>query len=704
MFRPFTFSAATESSLRSYLRIFCDYLHQCKDVDPRNLAYSLDKRRTRLPIAIAIGACNIDDLRAKIESKLQASELDPSRSVGLRRVHQKSPGEKPHILAVFTGQGAQWPQMGHDLIIQSPSSLAIIQRLQNRLNQLPVSDRPKWSIREELGKGTGSRVMEASLSQPLCTAIQILQVELVRAAGIHFTAVAGHSSGEIAACYAAGLISADDAICIAYYRGLCSDGLKGPDGKPGAMMAVGTSVEDAQELLGFPEFHGRACVACVNSVSSVTISGDRDAIEELEIVFEDEKKFTRILKLDQAYHSHHTTSNSAKYLHYLKMLDIQIDHGSQHPSWFSTLDGLEIVNHESLNGYYWVRNMEQPVLFMQAIQCACRAMGAPDLVIELGPHSTLKSPVLQTIEDAALNTVSYTSLFHRGISCISTMADGLGYAWTQLGKGQVNLQQYDCFVSGTSEVNFVKGLPTYSWNHEKEYWHESRYAKAIRTRTGPVHELLGHITPDSTDRDIRWRQILRLSEIEWLSGHRLQNLVVFPATGYIVSVTEAALILCQNESVKSIELLGMNIMAALVFESNDLEMEVILSLTGILKTDSVITADFKYHAGPALAANPLELKVSGQLRIQLGQPSHETLPPCSRIPSNLLPVSSSQLYRQLLSLGYQYGGTFATLERLQRKLGAATGFVSLIESTQLIVHPGALDSALVSYVWLVYLI
>ncbi|GAP85075.1 putative Acetyl- synthetase-like protein [Rosellinia necatrix] len=696
VFRPFTFSAATESSLRSYLRTFCDYLHQNKDVDPRNLAYSLDKRRTRLPIATAIGACNIDDLRAKIENNLQASELDSSKVVGLRSVDRKSPGEKPHILAIFTGQGAQWPQMGYDLITQSPSSLAIIQRLQARLNQLPAADRPKWSIREELRKGIGSRVMEATLSQPLCTAIQILQVELVRAAGIHFTAVVGHSSGEIAACYAAGLISAEDAICIAYYRGLFSDNLKGQDGKPGAMMAVGTSVEDAQELLEFPEFQGRACVACVNSVSSVTISGDRDAIEELKIIFEDEKKFARILKLDQAYHSHHTTSNSTKYLHCLKMLDIQINQGGQHPPWFSTLDGLEVLNHESLNGFYWVRNMEQPVLFMQAIQCACRAMGAPDLVIELGPHSTLRSPVLQNIQDVVLNTVPYTSLFRRGISCISAMADGLGYAWTHLGKGEVNLQQYDCFISGTSEVNFVKGLPTYSWNHEKEYWHESRYAKAVRTRSGPVHELLGHMTPDSTDHDIRWRQILRLSEIEWLSGHQLQNLVVFPATGYIVSVAEAALTLCQNEPVKLIELLGMNIMAALVFEPSDLEVEVILSLTGISRTHSAITADFKYHAGPALASNPLELKVSGQLRIQLGQPSHETLPSRPQIPPTLLPVSASQLYRQLLSLGYQYGGTFATLERLYRKLGAATGFVSLIEPTQLLVHPGALDSALQS--------
>ena len=84
----------------------------------------------------------------------------------------------------------------------------------------------------------------------MCTAIQVVLVDLLQAAGITFSAVVGHSSGEIGAAYAAGLISDHDAIRIAYYRGLhvrlAGDSI---DGQKGAMLAVGTSLEDAQDLI-----------------------------------------------------------------------------------------------------------------------------------------------------------------------------------------------------------------------------------------------------------------------------------------------------------------------------------------------------------------------------------------------------------------------------------------------------------------------
>ena len=87
-----------------------------------------------------------------------------------------------------------------------------------------------------------SRIGEAALLQPLCTAIQIVLVDLLRTAGITFTAVVSHSSDEIAAAYAAGFISDHDTIHIAYYPGLFAR-LAGNKhtGQKGAMLAVATS-------------------------------------------------------------------------------------------------------------------------------------------------------------------------------------------------------------------------------------------------------------------------------------------------------------------------------------------------------------------------------------------------------------------------------------------------------------------------------
>ena len=128
-------------------------------------------------------------------------------------------------------------------------------------------------------------------------------VDILKSAGIRFKSVVGHSSGEIAAAYAAGFISAKDAIRIAYYRGVTAKLASGENGIKGAMMAVGTSEEDAAELCDLPMFEGRIAVAAVNSSSSVTISGDSDAIAEAQKVLVEEKKFARALKVDTAYHS-----------------------------------------------------------------------------------------------------------------------------------------------------------------------------------------------------------------------------------------------------------------------------------------------------------------------------------------------------------------------------------------------------------------
>jgi acyl transferase domain-containing protein len=69
---------------------------------------------------------------------------------------------------------------------------------------------PSWTIDEELRKpARKSRVDEAEYSQPLCTALQIALVNTYASIGIRPATVLGHSSGEIAAAYAAGGATVD---------------------------------------------------------------------------------------------------------------------------------------------------------------------------------------------------------------------------------------------------------------------------------------------------------------------------------------------------------------------------------------------------------------------------------------------------------------------------------------------------------------
>lgn len=106
----------------------------------------------------------------------------------------------------------------------------------------------------------------------------------------------GHSSGEIAAAYASGHISLEDAVAAAYYRGfVASNGTQ-----DGAMAALGLGATDASNLL----IEG-VVVACENSPESTTISGDREKVEKVVSSLKQSGSgtFARTLKVDMAYHS-----------------------------------------------------------------------------------------------------------------------------------------------------------------------------------------------------------------------------------------------------------------------------------------------------------------------------------------------------------------------------------------------------------------
>jgi hybrid polyketide synthase/nonribosomal peptide synthetase ACE1 len=699
VFAPFVFSAASKASLISYLTAFCDYLRGTDDtlLNFRDLAHTLYSRRSRFPFSTTIAASNTTDICAKLEAKLKIARIGGEPEFGVRPLLQSSETRKPLILGIFTGQGAQWAQMGAELIAKSLTARRVIESLELRLSRLPLGDRPSWSLLEEIQKESAfSRIGQATFSQPICTAIQILQVNMLYAAGVKFSAVVGHSSGEIGAAYAAGFISAEDAICIAYYRGLYSADLaKGRNGQSGAMMAVESTVEDIQGLCGSRHFKGRVGIAAINSPASLTVSGDSDAVNRLQMVLQDEKKFARILKVDKAYHSHHMLPCSEKYLDALSVLGIQVRPGAKCP-WFSSVYEGEVGTHENenLQDRYWINNLTKPVLFMQAVQSAWTNEGPFDLAIEVGPHPALKGPVLETIQSLSAHPIPYTGLLHRDRNSIEAFADGLGLIWSRLGKGYVDFQTYDTFLSGTNAPPFklIKGLPTYAWDHETEFWHESRYIRAQRLRPDSIHQLLGHITPDSTEQVTRWRNILRPNDIPWIKCHRLQGQTVFPAAGYVVLALEAALWICKSASVSLAEVLDLEIGKALTFDQDDMNVEAVFSLSNIVKSSKRVSADFTYNAAEK-NSDSLVLLARGSVRVYLGEQSAAALPTRSPRLPNLLQVQSKDFYESLENMDYQYSGPFKALTDLERRLGYCTGLISNLEKTDLIVHPAILDAA-----------
>ena len=221
-------------------------------------------------------------------------------------ITKSSAHDSPKLIFVFTGQGAQWPQMGRELMTSQPTFRASLEKLEKFLAALP--DPPTWNLTEEiLSPGSESRLSEAEISQPCCTAIQIALVDLLQRWQVRPQGVVGHSSGEIAAAYAAGAITAAQAITIAYYRGLSIRNVA--RSVAGGMAAVGLGRSEVMQYL-----KPGVGIGCENSPESVTLSGDKVVLDHVmaDIRAAHPETLVRHLRVDCAYHSRKSISIHAR--------------------------------------------------------------------------------------------------------------------------------------------------------------------------------------------------------------------------------------------------------------------------------------------------------------------------------------------------------------------------------------------------------
>ena len=696
LFAPFVFSATSNQSLRASLSAYVDFLDAYPDTNMGDLAFTLRKRRSIFPHSVSFSAATVKELQSEIVTRLENEDED----LGVKRIGRM--GKSPKILAIFTGQGAQYGRMGADLIEKSPFAQRIIQTLEAALAELPSEDRPSWSLQAEiLARFPASRVMEAAISQPLCTAVQIMLVDLLRSANVHIEAVVGHSSGEIAAAYAAGYLTARDAICVAYYRGLhCKNALSPNGNVKGAMLAVGTSIDDAMEICQTEEFAERLSVAAINSSNSVTISGDEDAIEELQVILEDEKKSNRRLKVDQAYHSKHMLPCFEPYVESLRHAGVkaQIPSTSQ-CTWFSTVrDGSPVDSTVGLSDVYWGENMTKPVQFSQALTAALSTGAIFDIVLEIGPHPALKGPASQTLQEILQKLTPYGVTLSREDDAIATFSNCLGFLWSHLGGNCIDLEAFEVSMSHeTPQHNVLKSLPSYQWSHETVHWHESRRSRRMRLRQQPFHPLLGHESPDSAPHARRWRNVLKASEIPWLEGHQVQGQIVFPAAGFVATALEVAKFLAEGSTIRLIELSNLCIHQAITFDSNNNGIEALIETSQILRIQpDCIVARFTYSAILGDQKMDFKLAADGELRVYLGESSLDLLPKRRGLSTHMIPVNENRLYNFLESLEYNFTSPFRSLTAIRRKLGRATAVVdeaSIDVSDSFLVHPVSLDAA-----------
>jgi acyl transferase domain-containing protein/non-ribosomal peptide synthetase component F/SAM-dependent methyltransferase/NAD(P)-dependent dehydrogenase (short-subunit alcohol dehydrogenase family)/acyl carrier protein len=705
-FGPFLLSAQTETSLAGSVKQLMEHLEVTPEVNLADLGALLQTRRSDFPIKTFFTAADRADL---IRSMLQhlADVEDGRKPIGLSPKLASQPPEMPGTLGIFTGQGAQWPAMGAGLFRSSPVFRQAIEECERALASCP--DPPSWSLQHELlAPAAQSRVSMAALSQPLCTAVQIGLVDLLRACGIRLDAVVGHSSGEIAAVYAAGIISAADAIRIAYYRGFYAGLARGAQGQKGAMLAVAIPYDASVVFCEEGTYARRLATAASNSPSSVTMSGDADAIEEAKAHFDKHKIFTRLLRVDTAYHSHHMGPCADPYARALEKCDIQVNEPRPDCVWVSSVHGdtsLLDGDLDYLRAEYWVQNMTQPVLFSQALQTSLWAGGPFDMVIEVGCHPVLKGPVSQTFHTLLGASLPYTGMMSRDETDGKAFAAALGHVWQTLGPSFVD---FDSFIKafrppGSRPPQVVKNLPPYAWDHEKSHWREPRISQRYRLAPERPHQLLGRRMPDDSKTQMRWRNIFRLEDLPWLRGHCFQGQALFPAAGYVSMALKAAMAFASGRDIRLIEVKRLKMNRALVVEENKAGVEVLFSMSqpsssppGMPVASDVLVTEISCQTCSDEAAGELVQNCSGQVLIHLGPPSGDQL--SARCPDRreLRPVDVEAFYASVMKLGLNYQGHFRGLKTAERALDQATASASWPEEVDVgfgnVPHPGFLDT------------
>ncbi|KAI9040688.1 PKS-NRPS hybrid synthetase psoA [Aspergillus affinis] len=705
---PLGFSASSESSLVAMLEKYAHYL-KTTDVSIQRLAMALSLHRSTLPVRVAITGCSKQDVLEAINKQLAKVRENPGTAIGTRPpVIEFDENRRPRILGVFTGQGAQWPGMGQALMKRCALFRETIEVMEQALAQLP--DPPKWSLKEELMAPPGkSRLSKAELSLPICAAVQVGLVSLLSQAGITFHTVVGHSGGEIGAAYAVGKISAEDAVKIAYYRGIVCKLANGPYGDRGAMIAVGFGYEEGLNFCSSAQMKGRLTVAASNSPKSVTLSGDEDAVLKAKQMLDNEGLFNRVLKVDTAYHSSHMLPCAEPYTAQLKTCNIQVGKGNGVTAWVSSVyeDSRTItdVQDPDMRGAYWTDNLIGRVLFSQALEAAVDdGRGALDLILEVGPHPALRGPTLETMRTKLGYEVPYSCVLDRKADDITAFSNALGLVWTHLGSACVNFAGYlSAFEEDNCQVDAtpLSGLPTYPWDHKQIMYRESRLNKQVRHRAARPQELLGSRTPDDTDCEPRWRNILKTDEMPWLRDHCIQNQIIVPAATYCVIALEAARTLDRGKQVESIELLNVAILRPIVLDESSDGTETLFSLRSDIdsikgKTEC-IRAEFSLSAG-TVEDGQMRTAATGEIRISLASEDSNSVglfPIRSHKPQHeLLSVNVNQFYESLSRVGLGYSGPFRAITSMERRMDMASAVIAIDEelgrSTP--IHPTWLDA------------
>jgi acyl transferase domain-containing protein/acyl carrier protein len=366
-----------------------------------------------------------------------------------RRTHTGTSRSDNKVVFMFTGQGAQYVDMGRQLYESERVFREVVDRCAAILTPHLKSDLRDTLYPDDRGRAEAARALaETATAQPALFAIEFALASLWRDWGIEPAALIGHSLGEYVAACQSGVFSLEDALALVALRGHLMQGMP-----HGSMLAVLRGEEEVRSRLS-----ENLSIAAVNAPEVCVVSGPTPDIENLRNDLTDQEVPCRPLAVTHAFHS--------------SMMDPMIPAFSEEvrkvrlarPTipFVSNVSGEWITGEEALDPDYWGnRHVRQGVRFADGLSCVTRE--ATVLLLEVGPGTALAS-------------LARRSVGRSGVSAVLASLPGAGdkttdvqFILTSLGRVWLAGEAVDWTRFYSDESRSRVALPTYPFERVKHW-------------------------------------------------------------------------------------------------------------------------------------------------------------------------------------------------------------------------------------------
>lgn len=432
-------SAKTGASLQGNLLSLKGFLQSTgQAISVGQLSYTTTARRIHHQHRVMLVGSTVPEIIQQIDIALRDQ-------TGMTRPKSKT----VKVVFAFTGQGAQFPGMGRQMM----ETFALVKTELRQLDHI-AHTLGFLSIMPVYMAGDGQS-LDDFLPLQVQLASVCLQIALARlwaSWGIVPDAVVGHSLGEYAALNVAGVLSDSDTVYLVGMRArllqdLCTRGTH-------SMLVVRASANTiADTLRSIPHQ-----VACMNSPIETVLAGPDGEIALASQTFTNAGIKTTRLKVPYAFHS----SQVDAVLEPFEKLAASARYNAPKCPILCPLSGSVITTDGTFGPAYLRRHCREPVNLAESLQTARQngIMTEQSILLEVGPHPAVSGMVKATLGP---KTIVISSLNRQPTKDVLTDALKVLY---QAG-ADVAWATYHNDFKDSQKV--VTGLPSYSWDL-KPYW------------------------------------------------------------------------------------------------------------------------------------------------------------------------------------------------------------------------------------------